>query len=98
MMLQNRTFCEGSDTARGESHWREKEFVLACFSEDMSWYHAQILQVGGDNTAKVFYVDYGSSEVLKFTELRKITPKFFLPANLTPSERINVHSLRVNCV
>ena len=50
-------------TARGESHWREKEFVLACFSEDMSWYLAQILQVGGDNTVKVFYVDYGNSEV-----------------------------------
>ena len=80
-MLQIRTFCEGSSTARGESHWSEKEFVLACFSEDMTWYHAQNLQVDGDNTAKVFYVDYGNSEVLKFSEVRKITPEFCqLPA------------------
>ncbi|XP_074656038.1 tudor domain-containing protein 7B-like [Tubulanus polymorphus] len=44
--------------------------VVARYSVDNSWYRAEIKQIFTDRTAEVYFVDYGNSEVVDFTELR----------------------------
>ena len=70
LMVEIKSFCESSPQS---TEWCEKECVLARFTEDEEWYRAQIVNLNKNGTVKVYYVDYGNSDVLNITELRKIT-------------------------
>lgn len=44
----------------------------AQFTEDKAWYRALVIGVNSDETLDVNYVDYGNSERLPFSALRKL--------------------------
>ena len=57
---------------------------IAPFSEDGGWYRAVIKSVHG-RQVKVKYVDYGNSEILNVSKVKKINPQFTeLPAQALP--------------
>ena len=53
--------------------WPYKDMVCAArYSEDQNWYRALVTDVTADKVAKVLFVDFGNSEELSFTELRRL--------------------------
>ena len=60
------------------------DFVAAQFSEDNSWYRAVISETGS-SSVNVVFVDYGNSETILYSQVRKLDPKFTsLPAQAVP--------------
>lgn len=51
---------------------KEKELVKAQFTADDTWYRAKVLKVLDNNEFKVQYVDYGNSEVIPASRIRKL--------------------------
>ncbi|XP_045158547.2 uncharacterized protein LOC123524421 isoform X3 [Mercenaria mercenaria] len=45
------------------------DLCLALFHEDKSWYRARVLQNLG-HSLKVFFIDYGNTEIVKMTDMR----------------------------
>ncbi|XP_068185865.1 RING finger protein 17 [Antennarius striatus] len=43
---------------------------------DVSWYRAQVVGLPGDGKVKVFYVDFGSENIVSVSDLRKIPDQF----------------------
>lgn len=54
-------------------------YCMAQYSEDEAWYRAQIISSESVNTYKVFFIDYGNSEVVSLSEVFKI---FSYPLNV----------------
>ncbi|XP_075698801.1 tudor domain-containing protein 1 [Rhinoderma darwinii] len=68
-----------------EHHYRPSVGDACCakFTEDGQWYRAVVLEVQ-DSSAKIAYADYGNMEVLPFSCLLPMTPRFLeLPMQLT---------------
>ena len=62
--------------------WPYKDMVCAArYSEDQNWYRALVMDVSPDKKAKVLFVDFGNSEELPFSEIRR------LPDHLTKLPR-----------
>jgi len=58
--------------------WPYKGLVCAArFTEDKVWYRALVTGVNSDETVDVTYVDFGNSEKLPFSDIRKL-PDMFL--------------------
>ncbi|XP_076103467.1 tudor domain-containing 6-like isoform X3 [Mytilus galloprovincialis] len=63
------------------------ELVCALFSEDSTWYRAEVLNISGEDYEHRF-VDYGNCETTKYSNIRKIDetltviPKFGVCCNL----------------
>lgn len=54
----------------------EPQMICACkFSEDESWYRANVMSVDGEN-CNVFFLDHGNSEESKITSLKQLVTKF----------------------
>jgi len=51
------------------------ELVAAKFTADDAWYRARIEKAGNDEY-KVFYIDYGNSEILPSSRIRKLSNEF----------------------
>ncbi|XP_067657384.1 tudor domain-containing protein 15-like [Haliotis asinina] len=47
------------------------DYVCACFSEDSVWYRALVTEVT-DSTCNVFFVDYGNSDTLPFSQIKRL--------------------------
>ena len=53
------------------------ELVVGRFSQDKSWYRAEVLEVDLDSgLASLFYVDFGNREQLPFQELRSVKKEY----------------------
>lgn len=53
--------------------WPYKDMVCAGrYSEDQNWYRALVKDVSADKSAKVLFVDFGNSEELPFSEIRRL--------------------------
>ena len=50
------------------------EFYYSCYSEDGQWYRGQVISVQNGN-AEILFVDYGNSESVPVTQLKKLLPK-----------------------
>eukprot|EP01068_Selenidium_serpulae_P006230 Selendium_serpulae@DN4319_c0_g1_i14.p1 len=61
---------------------KENEIVAAQFSVDNEWYRAQVAKVSGDS-ADVFYIDYGNTETLPLSALRKL-PEALSTSKIAP--------------
>ncbi|XP_076320175.1 uncharacterized protein LOC143230461 [Tachypleus tridentatus] len=48
--------------------------VCACFSEDSEWYRGEIMSVFQDNKVKVWFIDYGNSEVTDLENVKCLKP------------------------
>ncbi|XP_066994116.1 RING finger protein 17 isoform X2 [Anabrus simplex] len=48
----------------------------AQYSLDKKWYRAKVMGLPGQKNVEVFYVDYGNSEILSWTSLRKLKDRF----------------------
>ncbi|GFT68468.1 tudor domain-containing protein 5 [Trichonephila clavipes] len=57
-------------------HIRSGIICMALWPIDQHWYRAKVLSVPTQNTAKVFYVDYGTIQVIPQTMLRYIRKDF----------------------
>ncbi|GFR23695.1 tudor domain-containing protein 5 [Trichonephila clavata] len=57
-------------------HVRSGIVCMALWPVDQHWYRAKVLSVPNQNTAKVFYVDYGTIQVIPQTMLRYIRKDF----------------------
>ena len=68
-------YCEGSG---GEVVRRAEDGMqcVALFSEDESFYRAVVDKMLANNQCRVFFVDYGNSEVTNVSNLRVITDEF----------------------
>lgn len=66
--------------------WPYKGLVCAArFTEDKIWYRALVTAVNSDETVDVTYVDFGNSEKLTFSEIRKLPDMFLrLPKQALP--------------
>jgi ABC-type molybdenum transport system ATPase subunit/photorepair protein PhrA len=64
---------ETTEAASSEIFYEVNEKVQSKFSEDGRWYNAVIRGVKGD-LFSVYYIDYGNSEFVPISSLRKITP------------------------
>ncbi|KAF6201401.1 hypothetical protein GE061_005849, partial [Apolygus lucorum] len=72
---QMTSYCRESKQTRYNP--RPNELVLAQFEGD--WYRAVVIdetRMAGDNTAMVFFIDYGNMGEMAIEELRKIVPEF----------------------
>ncbi|XP_071091157.1 tudor domain-containing 6-like [Haliotis cracherodii] len=47
------------------------DYICACFSEDSVWYRALVTEVT-HSTCTVFFVDFGNSDTLDFSQIRKL--------------------------
>lgn len=63
------------DDTPGEYTPKEKEVVKAQFTADDTWYRAKVMKVQDNNEFKVQYVDYGNSEVIPASRIRKLAPE-----------------------
>jgi staphylococcal nuclease domain-containing protein 1 len=61
-----------ADDTPGEYAPKEKEIVKAQFTADDTWYRAKVLKVLDNNEYQVQYVDYGNSEVIPASRIRKL--------------------------
>jgi len=52
------------------------EIVKAQFSADDAWYRARVIKPSGADSYQVLYVDYGNSEVVPVTRIRKLEEEF----------------------
>ncbi|XP_046848217.1 RING finger protein 17-like [Xenia sp. Carnegie-2017] len=53
--------------------WPYKDMVCAArYSEDGRWYRALIIDVTSNKIVKVLFVDFGNSEELRFSEIRRL--------------------------
>ena len=53
------------------------EFAAALYSEDSQWYRVQILEIfQSSQQANVCFIDFGNSELVSFTNIRPLNPKF----------------------
>lgn len=53
------------------------QFCCAQFSGDHTWYRAQVVSCNDVNSVTAQFIDYGNSEVLSLTHLRKMSSQFF---------------------
>jgi len=51
----------------------QDELVKAQFTADDAWYRAKVAKVLGDDEFKVFYVDYGNSETIPSSRIRRLS-------------------------
>lgn len=65
----------------------------AQFSDDKAWYRALVLSVNSDETVDVNYVDYGNSERLPFSAVRKLPDSF-----LALPRQVRVMAMRTESV
>jgi hypothetical protein len=65
------------------------------YSEDSRWYRAVVLSVNKEEKrAEVFYVDWGNTEQIRFSDLRLLDDQFFQqPVLATPVSLHSVSSL-----
>jgi staphylococcal nuclease domain-containing protein 1 len=54
---------------------RRDEVVKAQFSDD-AWYRAKVIKVAGEDEYQVQYVDYGNSEIVPSSRIRKLPNEF----------------------
>jgi len=54
---------------------QKEELVKAQFSDD-AWYRAKVVKVVGDDEYQVFYIDYGNSETVPSSRIRKLPQEF----------------------
>jgi len=52
------------------------EFVKAQFTADDAWYRGKVMKILGDDEYKIFYVDYGNSEIISSKRIRKLPEEF----------------------
>jgi len=52
------------------------ELVTAKFTIDDAWYRAKIEKITGNDEYKVFYIDYGNSETIPSSRIRKLSNEF----------------------
>jgi len=52
------------------------ELIKAQFSADDAWYRAKVVKVVGDDEYQVFYIDYGNSESIPASRIRKLPQEF----------------------
>ena len=50
--------------------------VCACFTEDDSWYRAQIIAVLSPDRVRLCYVDYGNSEEVELSRVKRLEGEF----------------------
>lgn len=63
--------------------------IYAAKSPDTNWYRARCISFDNENVT-VLYLDYGNTEILPFSELRELTPKFIEMCTLCIEININV--------
>lgn len=79
LMQEIANYC--ASPACGDFKCNPGDTLLAQFTEDDSWYRGIILNSIKNNSFEVFYLDYGNSEMLDRSRLRRVEPKFCnLPA------------------
>ena len=54
----------------------KKEIVAAKFAFDGNWYRARVDAIDLDGNIRLTYVDYGNSDELQVSEIRKLKPEF----------------------
>ena len=53
--------------------------VCACqFSSDNQWYRAVVVDLPGKQNVTIKYVDFGNTETVHFTKLKKLLDKFLI--------------------
>jgi len=56
---------------------------VAKFSLDSKWYRAEVISLESNGVATVVYVDYGNTESLPLSDLRKLLHRFLeLPSQV----------------
>lgn len=71
-----------NDTEPVEHDWKTADFCCAKSVNDEQWYRAKILKLE-DEEINVQYVDYGNSETLPVSNLRKLDSGFYTPHALS---------------
>lgn len=71
---------ETKAAAGSENNFEVNEKVQAKFSEDGRWYNAVVRGIKGD-LFSVYYVDYGNSEFVPISSLRKFIPRDAVKGN-----------------
>lgn len=66
-----------NDSEYAEQDWSGGEVCSAKSVNDEQWYRARILETGSDT--KVLYIDYGNSETVPVSNLRKLDSAFYTP-------------------
>ena len=69
-------YCEDGSRAEKVRRAEEGMACVALFSEDETFYRAVVEKVLANNECRVFFVDYGNSEVTSVSNLRMLTPEF----------------------
>ncbi|XP_055613816.1 uncharacterized protein LOC129760226 isoform X2 [Uranotaenia lowii] len=76
-----------------------REYVLAMFHQDGSWYRAEVIEYYHDGFIDVFYLDYGNHEQVTINDLRLWDDQFdYLPFQAVHCRLSNVSALRENDV
>lgn len=72
--------------------WPYKGLLCAGrFTEDKIWYRALVTGVNSDETVDVTYVDFGNSEKLPFSDIRKLPDMFLrLPKQALPISLVDI--------
>lgn len=71
-----------NETESVEHEWKTTDFCCAKSVNDEQWYRAQIVNFV-DEEINVQYVDYGNSETLPVSNLRKLDSSFYTPHALS---------------
>lgn len=66
-----------NESEQVEQEWTEGDLCCALSVSDEQWYRARILETGSDT--KVQYIDYGNSETIPVSNLRKLDSVFYTP-------------------
>ena len=54
---------------------RRGTYCMALFTEDKKWYRGQVEQIVSEDACEVLFIDYGNTETMKVSDLRKIDSK-----------------------
>ncbi|KAL4232117.1 Tudor domain-containing protein 6-like [Mactra antiquata] len=75
LMVELAQYCSGLNKSYSPS---AGEIVAALFvdGEDANWYRGEVLEVVNSEQVKVFFIDYGNTELVQTKDIRKIDARF----------------------